>query len=283
MVKGTSPRPLTNKEQIMSAVSTTVLSDLAGFSVEDKTAEQILTLMVKKSKQVTEHSIALSAMAYVLLIDRSYNRKEAADKLEMSEASVSMYAKRGRVLSMSADKITALKIWNQIVVLTDKELDDLAAHLVTTEEPAQMVEDVTMRKVVVNRLGENASPEAVDTLVEGLKASGNTQPRAVRSAVADVAQAVGVTLPTVKRQTNSPDEAAGKVPTAAGALATLTKFEQDREAGSEGLGFAITEEEATALIETAKTAIRTLRRAGRLGQVAEIGIFLNESVEMVEA
>ena len=267
----------------MSAISSTVLSDLAGFQVEDKTAEQILTAMVKKSKQVTEHSIALSAMAYVLIIDRSYKAKEAADKLEMSDTAVSMYAKRGRVLAMSADKITALKVWNQIVVLTDKELDDLAAHLVTTNEPAQMVENVTMRKIVVNRLGDNASPEAVDALVEGLKASGNTQPRAVRSAVADVAQAVGVKLPTASRKTNAPEEAAGKVPTAAGALATLAKFEADREAGSEGLGFAITEEEASALIEATKTAIRTLRRAGRLGAIAEIGIFLDESVEMVEA
>ena len=97
----------------MSAVNTNTLSDLAGFQVEEKTAEQILTAMVKKSKQVTEHSIALSAMAYVLLIDRSYNRKEAADKLEMSETAVAMYAKRGRVLAMSADKITALKIWQR--------------------------------------------------------------------------------------------------------------------------------------------------------------------------
>ena len=267
----------------MSAVNTTVLSDLAGFTVEDKTAEQILTAMVKKSKQVTEHSIALSAMAYVLLIDRSYNRKEAADKLEMSEASVSMYAKRGRILAMSADKITALKIWNQIVVLTDKELDDLAAHLVTTEEPAQMVEDTTMRKVVVNRLGENASPEAVDTLIEGLKASGNTQPRAVRSAVADVAQAVGVKLPEIKRKTNTPDEAAGKVPTPEGALATLTKFEADREQGSEGIEFALSQREEGALGLIALCAIRTLRRAGKFETMADIGIFLEESLEMIEA
>ena len=281
MVEGTSPRPPTRRKK-MSAVNTNTLSDLAGFQVEEKTAEQILTAMVKKSKQVTEHSIALSAMAYVLLIDRSYNRKEAADKLEMSEASVSMYAKRGRVLAMSADKITALKIWNQIVVLTDKELEDLAAHLVTTQEPAQMVEDTTMRKVVVNRLGENASPEAVDTLVEGLKASGNTQPRAVRAAVADVAQAVGVKLPTPSRKTNAPEESAGKVPTVNGALDTLTKFAKDRAEGSEGIDFEVTDEEADALVCTAYLAIRTLRQANRFESLAEIGIFLEESVEMIK-
>jgi hypothetical protein len=269
----------------MSAINTAVLSDLAGFSIEDKTPEQILAAMVKKSKQVTEHSISLSAMAYVLIIDRSYSLKETADKLEMSNTAVSMYAKRGRVLAMSADKVTALKIWNQIVVLTDKELDELGAQLVTTQEPAEMVQNVTMRKLVTSRLGTNTSPEAVDKLMKGLTESGNTQPKAVRSALPDMATALGIPLPKVTREPQTQDQNANKVPTTSGALATLQKFEADREEGSEGadVEFALTDEETADLVKSAQTIIRTLRQANRFEAIAEVGIFLEESIELATA
>lgn len=273
-----------NKEQKMSeSTMSQNINALTGVDVSTKTPAQILALMVKKSELATSATIQLCVLGYVLIIENSYKVKEACDRLDLGESTVRAYSEKGRILAMAADATNADKMYAQLGALDMDTIRKMSADLLNSKDRAGHVQKVSVRTQVAKRLGKNATPEAIDALTDALIELGAVTPNQIRKQIADVATAMQVTLPPVTRETNSTEEAAAKVPTAAGALATLEKFEQDREQGSEGLGFAITEEEATALIEAAKTAIRTLRRAGRHGAIAEIGMFLDESVEMIEA
>ena len=253
------------------------ITALAGADLYTKTPAQILTLMVKKSEAATNATIQQCIMAYVLIIENAYKVTEACDRLDMSQPTMRAHSEKGRILALAATPVNAEKMYAQLGALDLDTIRKMSADLLNKKDRAGYVQTVSVRTQVAKRLGKNATPEAIDLLTDALIKLGAVTPNQIRKQIADVAVASGVTLPPVTRETNSTEEAADKVPTAAGALATLTKFEQDREAGSEGLGFAITEEEASALVETAKTAIRTLRRAGRLGQIAEVGIFAEES------
>ena len=257
--------------------------ELAGVDVYKKTPAQILSLMVKKQEQATSATIQLCVMAYVLIIENAYKVKEACDRLEVSEPTIRNYSEKGRILAMSATAINADKMYSQLGALTLDDIRKMSADLINKENRADYVQVVSVRAQVAKRLGTNATPEAIDKLTDHLIQIGAVTPMQIRKQIADVATAADIKLPKVVRETKSAEESAGKVPTAAGALATLAKFEQDREQGSEGTEFAITDEEATALVETAQTAVRTLRRASRFESLAEIGIFLDESLEMIEA
>jgi hypothetical protein len=114
---------------------------------------------------------------------------------------------------------------------------------------------------------------------------GAVTPAQIRKQVADVATALGIKLPKVTREPKTGDQTADKVPTTSSALATLEKFEADREEGSEGsdVVFALTDEETADLVKSAQTIIRTLRQANRFEAIAEVGIFLEESVELATA
>ena len=264
-------------------MSTAIINELAGFDVSTKSPEQILAVMVKKQTAATANTIALCVLAYVLIMENNYKISECADRLEVSENTVRTYSEKGRILAMSANKANAERMYHQLSPLTTDELRLLSADLITAENPAETVENASIRKQVTRRLGDNAKPEAVDKLTEGLKKVGAVQPRQITKQVADIATALEIKLPEVKRNTNTPSNASDKTPTTRDALATLESFEKDREQGSEGTEFAVSDKEAADLLKIAQVAARVLRRSGQFEQLAELGVFIEESVEMVNA
>ena len=60
-------------------------------------------------------------------------------------------------------------------------------------------------------------------------------------------------------------------------------FQKDREQGSEGDTFALSDAEAADLVRAVETSIRTLRMAGRVEDLDTIAGFLAESVALLDA
>lgn len=258
---------------------------LAGVDIYKKTPAQIMALMVKKNDQATTAVIQLCVMAYVLIIENSYKVKEAADNLEMGESAIRAYSEKGRVLALAADPTNSEKMFKQLGAFSMDELRTLAADLLTEENRADYVQYRSVRAGAAARLGDLGTPETIDLLTSSLIELGAVTPVQIRKQVADVATALGIKLPKVTRTPQTKDQTADKVPTTASALATLEKFEADREEGSEGAAveFALTDEETANLVKSAQTIIRTLRQANRFEAIAEVGIFLDESIELANA
>jgi hypothetical protein len=269
----------------MNTTTTANVVALAGVDIYKKTPAQIMALMVKKNDQATTAVIQLCVMAYVLIIENSYKVKEAADNLEMTEATVRGYSEKGRVLALAANATNSEKMFKQLGAFSMDELRTLSADILNEENRAEYVQYRSVRAGAASRLGDSGTPETIDILTSALIELGAVTPAQIRKQVADVATALGIKLPAVTRTPKPGDKPEEKVAKTSAALATLEKFEADREEGSEGadVGFALTDEETADLVKSAQTIIRTLRQANRFEAIAEVGIFLDESIELTNA
>lgn len=260
---------------------------LTGYEVEKKSERELLAAIGTKMKQETSAAIATALLSHYLIDVRNYKVSEAAEALEVTAGYMSLAATRGQVLHLAATDTTAHTVWAQVRALSAKETQDMAATLTAkkdTERGEVLREEVT-RKEISRRLGDESTPEKVDTIAQVIADAGHVTPKAIRKAIPSVATENGITLPEPTRPgatNNANDSKAAKVPTPAEALSMLEKFEQDREDGSDALApFALDDKEAGDLVALAGVAARILRRAQRVEQVVEVAAITADTVEMM--
>lgn len=211
---------------------------------------------------------------------RGFTFDEAARRTERSASSLKKDAARATVL-MELPEGDAMVAWSHLAGMKDAEAralgETLALH-VEAERPGAFIE-YAARQVVEARCPswdvETKSNATAHIIGRGLA----TRDR-MKDALLAYAEHYGLVLPTKPRAATIEDGQG--TPTAARVANAAAMFEHDREEGSEGASFEITDAEAADLVRAITVAIRTLRRAGRQDDLDTVAEFLAESLAMVE-
>jgi len=249
------------------------------------TDEKILDAMVKKIAVTEKSTIDTALLAEFLIKTRNYSQSEAGKHIGFAPTYVAMLANKGQILRLTATEATLSTVWAQITKLTGKALSEHSAQVAAADEDkrAELVTRQAQVTAISTRLAENLTPELVDKFVEKMTANGFITPSQVTANMQETANALGVTLPKAERKNaaiNTLDNSPTKVPTTRDALATLTNWETDRLAGSDPAHeFALSPEEVDQLEQIARTAIRSLGRAGVMASVISVSEFTDLAVD----
>jgi uncharacterized phosphosugar-binding protein len=177
-------------------------------------------------------------LAEFLIKTRNYSVGDAGKHLGFTPSYVSALANKGQILRLTATESNLATVWAQITKLTGKALSEHSARVAAADEdkrPALVTRQAQVG-AISTRLADNLTPELVDKFVEKMEANGFITPAQVSANMQETANALGVTLPKNERAgtaINTVENSANKVPTTKDALATLTKWEDDRVNGSD--------------------------------------------------
>jgi len=272
-----------NKE--IQMLNYTDYKKIVGLDVATATDEKILDAMVKKIAVTERSTIDTALLAEFLIKTRNYSQTDAGRYLGFTGTYVGSLANKGQILRLTATEATLSTVWSQITKLTGKALSEHSAQVAAADEDkrAELVTRTAQVAAISTRLGENHTPELVDKFVEKMQANGFITPSQVTANMQETANALGVTLPKAERNgatVSTLDNSPTKVPTTRDALATLTNWETDRLAGSDPAHeFALSDEEVDQLEQIARTAIRSLGRAGLMASVLSVSEFTDLAVD----
>lgn len=258
---------------------------IVGIDVATATDEKILDAMVKKIATAEKSTIDTALLAEFLIKTRNYSVGDAGKHLGFTPSYVSALANKGQILRLTATEATLATVWAQVSKLTGKALSEHSALVAAADEdkrPALVTRQAQV-STIMTRLAEDTSPELVDKFVEKMDANQFITPAQVSANMQETANALGVTLPKNERAgaaINTVENSPNKVPTTKDALATLTNWETDRLDGSDPAHeFALSTEEIDQLEQIARTAIRSLGRAGLMASVLTVSEFTDLAVD----
>ena len=258
---------------------------IVGLDVATATDEKILDAMVKKIAVTERSTIDTALLAEFLIKTRNYSQTDAGKYLGFTGTYVASLANKGQILRLTATEATLSTVWAQITKLTGKALSEHSAQVAAADESKrpELVTRQAQVTAISTRLAENLTPELVDKFIEKMQANGFITPSQVSANMQETANALGVTLPKAERNgatVSTLDNSPTKVPTTRDALATLTNWETDRLAGSDPAHeFALSDEEIDQLEQIARTAIRSLMRAGLMASVLSVSEFTDLAVD----
>lgn len=260
---------------------------LTGLALDTATDAQIVAQIGKKLRAETSAAIATALLAHHLLDVRSYSVKEAAQALDVDPGYLSAAAARGHVVHLAATDTTAATVWAQVRSMSLPDTRSMAQALIAqaAEKRGDHLRDSVTRAEVAKRLGDNATPEKVDEIAQRITDAGSVTPKTIRAAIPAVAESVGVSLPKQNRS-GTPDQVtvdkASKVPTFTEALSMFERANLDRMEGSDDEApYALTDEEAGAVVALIAQGFGALMRAGRVAEIIDATATANTAAESV--
>lgn len=259
--------------------STPTLKQYATIDPATATQTQMDAALAKVTTNGQKAEIGAAIIAY-FMERRGFTFEEASTLTGSSQTALKKSAARATVL-MELPEGEALVVWTHLAGVADSDAralgESLALH--PADERLTAFLSWAATQVVEGRCAKwdaDAKGNAVGYIVgRGLA----VKPR-MRDALLAYAEHYGLTLPPVKRTPQL--EEGDTTPTAARVATAAALFESDREKGSEGAEFEITDAEAADLVRAVQVAVRTLRRANRADDLDAVAGFIAESLAMVE-
>lgn len=181
------------------------LKDLAG-----QTNEALITLIKTQETIKTDANLTQAYAVRILVDERGWKAADVAKSTDLASSSIGRYLAKGRLLHqlpIEAHRLAwvqastrgvdddTLKAWT--TALTARDEDSRADHLTS----------LSTRRVVAERLGDNATPETIDALAASVIEQRAYTPAAVSATLPGVALAAGINLPTTKREPQVNDDA----------------------------------------------------------------------------
>lgn len=242
--------------------------------------EQLTAAYVKAVNKGDQAAIGGALIAH-FLERRGFTFDEAAKRTERSASSLKRDAARATVL-MELPESDAITAWSHLSGMKDTDARALGESLALHVEADRLgvFIEYAATQVVEARCAE-WDEETKANAVAHIVSRGIATAKRMKDALFGFAEHYGLTLPEVKRKPN-PEEGA-TTPTAARVATAAALFQKDREQGSEGETFALSDAEAADLVRAVETSIRTLRMAGRVEDLDTIAGFLAESVALLDA
>ena len=259
--------------------STSTLKQYATVDPVTATADQLDAALVKVTNNGRKAEIGAAIIAY-FMERRGFTFEEAAKLTGTPGTSLKKSAARATVL-VELPEGDALVVWSHLTALDVADAralgESLALH--PADERVAAFTSWAASQVVEARCAK-WEPEAKDNAVGYIAGRGLVIRPRMRDALLAYAEHYGLTLPPVKRTPQL--EEGDTTPTAARVATAASLFESDREQGSEGAEFEITDAEAADLVRAVQVAIRTLRRANRADDLDAVAEFIAESLAMIE-
>lgn len=213
---------------------------------------------------------------------RGLTFQEAAKETGRSESSMKRDAARATVV-MQLPESDAVTVWTHLKSMKDSEARALGESLALMAESERLdyfIEHAAA-DVVETRVGDAWTSEEKDSAAAYVVSQGIATRDRMKDPLIAYAKHHGMVLPTVKRTPQL--EEGATTPTAARVATAAALFQKDREQGSEGAEFEVSDAEAADLVRAVETSIRTLRMAGRVEDLDVIAGFLAESVALLDA
>lgn len=181
-----------------------------------------LVTVIKNAETIKTDANVMQAHACRVLADeKGWTAAEIAKQTDLSASTISRYIGRGRVLHLVPAEGHRLA-WPQLSQrgINDEILQAWQSELSVTplDDRAQVLTALSTRKVVEDRLGQNADAATVEALVAEIGERRAFTPQAASNVLPSVANALDVTLPTKHREPETPDNA----PTFANACRMMT-------------------------------------------------------------
>jgi hypothetical protein len=249
-----------NKESTM--INAADFRTLTGVEL-NATPDKLEKKLGEQVQKETASQIAIALIARTLIVEHSWKVASAAARVGLTQGQASTAGARGKVLyETGAD--SASIVWQTVRTLSGKDLTEMAETLqaMTGEEArTALAIRVGVRKVVVGRLADNATPETIDALTDEILADGHRTPTAARGVIDGIATRLGIELPKSQQSgprpgssSNSADEKAD-IPTFDQALmGALAAVKRVHEGTSDEYPLTLTSVQAS-LVDTLMTEL----------------------------
>jgi hypothetical protein len=268
----------TDKGDQINMWSTDTLKKYTGVNIESATAAQMTDAYVKQVATGTRAEIAAAILAHYME-RRGFTFEEASTRTGRSASSMKRDAARATVL-LELPEAHAAVAWSHLAGMKDSDaraLGEALALVPEVERLASFIEGAAAR--VIEERCPSWTAEQKQNAAAHVVGRGPATKDRMRDSVLAYADTYGLTLPIKQRSAQEPDGA--KVPTLAAVANLAAMFEKDREQGSEGVEFEVSDAEAAEAVRAIETLTRVLRRSQRVEELETVAEFYAESLALL--
>lgn len=236
----------------------------------EASVDQMVAQLAKKVAQENDSLIGQALLSHELVNTYQWKVNASADATGLTSNQVRLAAQRGAILSQCVAEAVP-SVFASLKSASAERTVKMNAECLTIMEAERVGRYVveTLRAEIVAAQVQS-TPENHETIVAMLDNKGITTPAAIRHAIPTLAKSIEVKMPSKKRQTGTPDAAAGGVPTMTKVAEAITAWTADRDAGSDKeTPFKMHATEVTAAVQAIGRLVHQLVKAGEIDALIE--------------